>query len=90
MSNAADRIARPDWRHRRAADRARHCKDRKRAGLAVLHVEVELAALADQLVVDRFLPQWDSEDRMAIQQALQRMLAIYILGANALPNPTDR
>jgi hypothetical protein len=73
-----------------AAARVHRCMVRKRKGRAVLHVEVELAALADQLVVDRFLPQWDSEDRMAIQQALQRMLAIYILGANALARSDDR
>ena len=56
----------------------------------MLKVEVQLGPLADQLVTDRFLAEWDSEDRTAVEHALQRMLAIYILGANALPNPTDR
>jgi hypothetical protein len=91
MSSHADRIARfPDPRHRRAADRVHRCKLRKRAGMAVLQVEVQLGPLADQLVTDRFLAEWDTENRAEIERALARMLAIYILGANALPNPTDR
>jgi hypothetical protein len=55
-----------------------------------LRVEVSLGALADQLVEDKFLAGWDSENRAEIERALQRMLAIYISGANALPDPTDR
>jgi hypothetical protein len=90
MSHAA-RLARfPDPRHKRAADRVRHCKLRKRAGLAVLRIEVQLGPLADQLAADRFLGEWNTENRAEIERALERMLAIYILGVNALPNPTDR
>jgi hypothetical protein len=44
--------------------------------------------LADQLAEDKFLEEWDAENRDAIERALERMLAIYI--ANALPDPTDR
>jgi hypothetical protein len=62
---------------------------RKRAGLGVLHVEVPLGPLADQLVADRFLDEWDTEDRAAIAAALQRMLAIYISGVNALAGPRN-
>ena len=44
-----------------AAIRVAKCVARKRAGLAVLSVEVELGPLADQLVEDKFLAEWDSE-----------------------------
>jgi hypothetical protein len=67
----------------------RRCKIRKRAGLGVLQVEVPLAQLADRLVEDKFLGEWDTENRTEIERALQRMLTIYVLGANALPNPRD-
>jgi len=82
--------ARLDLRHRRAAAAVRRCKNRKKAGLVVLRIEVPQGPLADQLVEDRFLGEWDAENRAEIERALQRMLAIYILGANALPSPTDR
>jgi hypothetical protein len=59
-----------------AAAAVRRCKVRKRAGLAVLHVEVPLGPLADQLVEDRFLGAWDTESRAEITHALQRMLAV--------------
>jgi len=74
---------------RRVAAAVRRCKIRKRAGLGLLHVEVPLGPLADRLSEDRFLAEWDSENRTEIERALQRMLTIYILGANALPNPRD-
>ena len=73
-----------------AAARVHRCKVRKKAGLGILRIEVQLGPLADQLAQDKFLAEWDTENRVEIEQALQRMLAIYILGANALPNPTDR
>jgi hypothetical protein len=62
---------------------------RKRAGLGVLQVEVPLGPLADQLVADRFLEEWDTEDRAAIERALQRMLTIYISGVNAYTGPRN-
>jgi hypothetical protein len=71
-----------------AAARVARCKLRKQAGLAVLQIEVPLGPLADQLAEDKFLEEWDAENRDAIERALERMLAIYI--ANALPDPTDR
>lgn len=73
-----------------AAARVRRCKYRKRAGLSVLRIEVPVGPLADQLKDDKFLGEWDTENRAEIERALQRMLAIYILGANALPGPKDR
>jgi hypothetical protein len=81
MTNAAAR--------RLKAAAVRRCKYLKRAGLGVLHVEVPLGPLADRLSEDRFLAEWDAENRTEIERALQRMLTIYILGANALPNPRD-
>jgi hypothetical protein len=68
----------------------RRCKLRKRAGLSVLRIEVPLGPLADQLKEDKFLGEWDTENRAEIERALGRMLAIYIWGANALPDPRDR
>lgn len=67
----------------------RRCKIRKRAGLAVLHVEVPLGPLADRLAEDRFLGEWNTENRAEIEHALERMLTIYILGANPLPGAGD-
>jgi hypothetical protein len=67
----------------------RRCKKRKKAGLGVLHIELPVGPLADRLSEDRFLAEWDAENRTEIERALQRMLTIYILGANALPNPRD-
>jgi hypothetical protein len=67
----------------------RRCEGRKKAGLGVLRVEVPLGPLADQLAADKFLGEWDTENRAEIERALERMLALYISGANALPNPTD-
>ena len=43
----------------------RRCKLRKRAGLSVLRIEVPLGPLADQLTQDRFLGEWDTENRLA-------------------------
>jgi len=86
----ADRITRLDHRHARVAANVRRYEDRKKQGLGILKVEVQLGPLADQLVEDKFLGEWDAENRHEIERALQRMLAIYILGANRLANPTDR
>jgi hypothetical protein len=87
---AVDRIARfPDPRHARAAARTRRWEIRKKAGLGVLQIETHLGLLADQLVADKFLAEWDSEDRSAIERALERMLRIYILGTDASGVSTD-
>jgi hypothetical protein len=88
-ADAADRIARPDWRHRRAAA-VRRAKVRKRHGLAVLRIEVALGPLADQLVADKFVGEWDAENRAAVEQGLERMLGVYIQYGNTLPWPRNR
>jgi hypothetical protein len=50
---------------RQRAAAVRRCKKRKRAGLSVLRIEVPLGPLADQLTQDRFLGEWDTENRLA-------------------------
>jgi hypothetical protein len=58
--------ARPAARSaRQRAAAVRRCKKRKRAGLSVLRIEVPLGPLADQLTQDRFLGEWDTENRLA-------------------------
>jgi hypothetical protein len=61
---------------RQRAAAVRRCKLRIRSGLAVLRIEVPLGPLADRLAEDRFLGEWDTENRAEIERALQRMLAI--------------
>ena len=70
--------ARLDLRHRQAADRTRRWEIRKKAGLGILRIEVPLGPLADQLVADKFLGEWDTENRTELERALQHMLAIYV------------
>jgi hypothetical protein len=88
----ADRIARPDWRHRRAAAaaRVRASKLRKKAGIAVLRIPTQIGPFADQLIEDKFLAEWDTENIPAIERAAVEMHRVYGLGANALPKPRDR
>lgn len=61
-----------------AAHRMRKARQRHANGLAVLHIEVELGALADELVAAGFLQEWDCEDREAIERAVERVLAALI------------
>ena len=44
----------------------RRCKLRKKAGIGILQVELPLGPLADQLVDDKFLAEWDTEDQAEI------------------------
>jgi hypothetical protein len=53
------------------------CRDRKRAGRAVLRVEVNLGALADFLIDSRFLQEWNDQDRRAIEQALEAAIDVW-------------
>ena len=46
-----------------SAARVRRCKARKKAGIGYLQVELPLGPLADQLVDDKFLAEWDTEDQ---------------------------
>jgi hypothetical protein len=56
----------------------------------VLRIEVALGPLADQLVADKFLGEWDTENRAEVERAVARMLASYIRWPNALGSPRDR
>jgi hypothetical protein len=53
---------------------ARHYRRRKR-GLAVLNVECDIIALTHVLVAARMLDQNKTDDRAAIVQALQKLIA---------------
>ena len=69
----------------------RRCKLRKKAGIGILQVELPLGPLADQLVDDKFLGEWDTEDQAEIQKAFQRMALTYIgLKGNRLAGSEDR
>ena len=69
----------------------RRCKLRKKAGIGNLQVELPLGPLADQLVDDNFLEEWDTEDQAEIQKAFQRMALTYIgLKGNWLAGSEDR
>ena len=72
-----------------SAAAVRRCKLRKRAGLGVLRVEVPLGPFADQCVEDKFLAEWDTEDRAALERAAKHVLEIYSLGVNWLPKSRD-
>ena len=53
-------------------------RDRRRriaAHLTILWVEVPMGPLAD-LLVDAFLPQWDSEDPRAVGEAFSRVVQL--------------
>jgi hypothetical protein len=77
-------------RLRQRAAAVHRCEVRKKAGLAVLRIEVAVGPLADQLVADKFLGEWDSENRAEIERAVGRMLANYVRWPNALGGPKDR
>jgi ABC transporter substrate binding protein len=56
----------------------------------VLRIEAPLGPLADRLAAeDRFLGEWDTQNRAEIERALQRMLAIYRL-MSCGPNLLDQ
>lgn len=57
-----------------AADRQRLRRGRKRSGLCVLRVEVDLGEVAATLVDVGFLAEWDAEDRKAVAAAVSRLM----------------
>lgn len=57
-----------------AADRMRRLRERLASGRVVLQVEVHLADLADALVEAGWLKAWDTEDRAAIRDGLERLI----------------
>jgi hypothetical protein len=62
------------------ADRVRQHRARRKAGRAVLLVEVDVHALAEVLVDDAKLLGWDEcEDTEAIARATSELLEIFIM-----------
>jgi hypothetical protein len=57
-------------------ERVRAHRERRRNGVAVLPVEVDEAALADVLVAARLLDPNKTDDRAAVVEALQKLIAV--------------
>jgi len=57
-----------------AVDRVRRCRERARAGKAVLMVTVDLERARDVLIGAGLLKEWDSEDKRAIAAALENAI----------------
>ena len=62
-----------------AANRMRVMRERKRAGVTPLSIEVQIDRLALALAEDGFLRDWDAEDRAAIEAALRSMVDAWIV-----------
>jgi hypothetical protein len=58
------------------AARQRLHRQRERAGLAVLRVEVDEIALTEKLIEGSFLDPADADDRARIEAATERLLAV--------------
>jgi len=63
---------------RPGALRSRRCRERKASRRASLRVEVDIFGLADALVEDGRLQQWDSEDSKKIALAVGRLLHEFV------------
>lgn len=61
-----------------AADRIARHRARKKAGRAVLRIEVDLHELADALADAGFLQGWDVENVEAVSRATERMIVAMI------------
>jgi hypothetical protein len=59
--------------------RSRHCRQRRRAGLVRLVVEVDEDRLCDLLVAGNVLSPLDTDDRRKVEIALGRALALLML-----------
>jgi hypothetical protein len=84
VSNA-DRIARPDWRHRRAADRVKAFRQRERDGRAIVGLEIELKPVTEYLVNAELLRLDQIEDRQAIGAAIRKLLDLLIAAEHLRP-----
>jgi hypothetical protein len=60
-----------------ASERVKRHRRRKRAGLTVLPVAVDLGAVAEFLVDRGFLETWDDRDRDAVARALATALGVW-------------
>lgn len=54
-----------------AADRQARARHRRKAGVAVIRLEIHPVDTADMLVAAGFLAGWDADDPAAIQAAVQ-------------------
>jgi len=54
----------------------RRYRARRRAGKAVLPIEIELGPVSDLLVQQKFLREWDDGDRSALKFALEEYLRV--------------
>jgi hypothetical protein len=61
-----------------AAARQRRRRERRRQGRAVLRVDVNRVDLAEALVEEGLLREWDSEDPAAIQSAVEQLLDVLV------------
>jgi hypothetical protein len=57
--------------------KVRAYRRRKCNGRAVFKIEAHIASLRDLLLDAGFLREWDSEDRHAIEKALQQAVAVW-------------
>jgi hypothetical protein len=72
---SAPSIVDPDERKRsQRALRARRCRQRKKTGRAVLHVEADIGEVSEALIDEGLLEAWDAEDRAKVEAALSRAL----------------
>jgi hypothetical protein len=65
---------------RKSTERVRRHRARRRREEVCLCVEAPIHELADLLVETVWLEQWDSDDRAAIQRALNRAVLALISG----------
>ena len=66
--------------HRRmspASERVKRHRQRRRAGLTVLPIAVDLGAVAEFLIDRGFLEAWDDRDRDAVARALATALDVW-------------
>jgi hypothetical protein len=63
-----------------STERVRKHRQRKRTGLTVLSVPVDLGAVAEFLIDHGFLEAWDDRDRDAVARALAAALAVWARG----------
>ncbi|GLK71566.1 hypothetical protein GCM10017643_16810 [Ancylobacter dichloromethanicus] len=64
--------------HSAAAERQRRYRARAKRHTAVLQVAVDLGPLADALVSEGLLGEWDAEDRARIAEALAKLVTLWV------------
>jgi hypothetical protein len=59
------------------ATKQQRYRQRRAEGRAVFRVEADPFALADMLVAEKFLEEWDSDDRRKVEAALQTAIQVW-------------